>query len=500
MNGIGLLDPPMSGAPNQIQPSITGAYQPGGLLTPGYYGNLAYRLAGSPTYGPYPTIAPPPAPAGGYGIPSGTSSGGGTAGGVLGTVAGTLLKNPQLVKTAYNAITGLFGPSVDQYVAGLNPAQSVSSVLGSVAPIAVPTASEIAAGINAPASGNLYAGADGASTGDIGDTGSVQTYNTPENMDAYSASAPGSSPFVAGSSLRTAAGYGGNLLGIYSGLQQGGTAGDAQAAINAAQLSSRAGLLGSASGAIGSAAGYAAAPLAVYNAIHNYQSGATGSDALSGAAAGASIGSVVPVVGTALGAVIGGAVGGIASAFGPGKEDPENITWNNYAQTFKQDPAAVNQATPSQSYQSLAGIFDSRGSQIPFYSQYGRMGEGKFLQGMTDQINSALSNGTISATDSAQTIYNKVVDPWVTTMGGSNGWQNTYTVKGAPEKAAVQNLLTNMVGQYINGQQGQWTGVDGSVPKVASFGGSSAPYQPSTVPGILYPIGAGRSTARVLQR
>ena len=76
MNGIGLLDPRFSGAPNQIQPAIpNSSYQPGGLLTPGYYSNAAFQLAGSPQYGPYPTIAPPAAPPGGYGIASGPSGG-----------------------------------------------------------------------------------------------------------------------------------------------------------------------------------------------------------------------------------------------------------------------------------------------------------------------------------------------------------------------------------------------------------------------------------------
>ena len=33
-----------------------------------------------------------------------------------------------------------------------------------------------------------------------------------------------------------------------------------------------------------------------------------------------------------------------------------------------------------------------------------------------------------------------------------NGWQNTSTAKGAPEKAAIGNLLTNIIGQYQQGQ------------------------------------------------
>lgn len=264
---------------------------------------------------------------------------------------------------------------------------------------------------------------------------------------------------------------------IYTGLQHGGLSGYANAGINAARLGSQLGIFGGASGEIGDIAGMAAIPLSLYNFGKNWKSGATGSDTLSGLSAGASIGSaILPGVGTFVGAGIGAAVGAISSAFGPGKEDQENITWDNYAKTFDQNPQAVNQATPSQNFQSLTGIFDSRGSSIPFYGKYGRMGEAAFTTDMMSQVNQAFTSGKITSADTPQSIYQKVVAPWITSMSTS-GWQDANTVEGSPTKAAVGNMLTNMIGQWMQGQLTSQTpvGISGqTLPGLPSFAGGGS--------------------------
>jgi len=253
-------------------------------------------------------------------------------------------------------------------------------------------------------------------------------------------------------------GYGlgaaGGALGLYNGLQRGGVLGYGNAAVGGLRAASGLeGVFGNTglAGTLGSAAGMVAAPLAVYSALKNWRSGATGSDALNGAAAGAALGSVIPGLGTLVGGLAGGAIGAASSAFGPGKMDPENTNWNSYAAAFDKNPTAVAGASPSQNFQALAGIFDSRGTSIPFYNQYGRMGENQFTTAMTSQINDAIKSGQIAKNASPQQIYNQVVEPWITKMGGKSGWQNTYTSKGASEKNAVGGLLTNLIGQWQSG-------------------------------------------------
>jgi hypothetical protein len=265
--------------------------------------------------------------------------------------------------------------------------------------------------------------------------------------------------------------------GIYQGIQRGGVMGYGGAAINAARLGSQVGAFGGASGAIGAAAGYAAVPLALYNFAENWRSGATGNDTLQGAEAGAAIGSVIPGVGTLVGAGVGAVVGAASSMFGPGREDPENAVWDKYAAAFDKNGAqAVSGASPSQNFQLLAGIFDSRGSSIPFYNQYGRMGEGKFMGDMTARINQAIQTGSVPPNATPQDIYSKVVEPWINSMS-PGGWQDANTVEGSPTKAAVGNMLTGLIGQYQSGQITSQTplGIKGQTVQMQPYVGASTP-------------------------
>jgi hypothetical protein len=293
----------------------------------------------------------------------------------------------------------------------------------------------------------------------------------------------------------------GAALSVYSGIKQGGVYGDTQAATGAARLATSAGYLGGASGTLARDIPYVGAALGAYQfATQDTKSGATGQDALGGAETGAEVGSAFGPVGTVIGGVVGGVAGAVASAFGPGAMDPENVNWDNYAAAYDSNPQAVNGATPSQNYQALAGIFDSRGTRIPFYNQFGRMGENRFITAMTQQINDALRAGKISSSSSPQQIYSTVVEPWINSMSPS-GWQTTYTIKGAPEKGAIGNLLTNLIGEYQAGAYNQWIGVGGQQPfsGLPSFGGGSPVAPPTSLqsfspnkPGLAYQGAAGR--------
>lgn len=282
--------------------------------------------------------------------------------------------------------------------------------------------------------------------------------------------------------VKSAAGVGGNLLGIYSGLQQGGVAGDTHAAVSAASLATKAGYLGGATGSLANVLPVVGDALALYNFYQTgTKSGKTGADAVSGAETGAEIGSAFGPIGTGVGAVIGGAVGAIASAFGPGAEDPENVQWNGYAAAYDKNPASVAGGSASQNFQSLAGIFDARGSSIPFYQQFGRQGENQFMSAMGTQVNSAISAGTIPKDATASQIYSSVVQPWITGMSKS-GWQDSNTIDGAAEKPAIGNLLTNIIGQWQSGQT--FNGIAGQTVAMPLYA-NSATQSPMALAGAL---------------
>lgn len=260
---------------------------------------------------------------------------------------------------------------------------------------------------------------------------------------------------------------------MYNGIKQGGVAGYGGAAVGGLQLASGAeGLLGNASaaGTLGSAAGYVAAPLALYNFANNWQSGKTGSDALQGAEAGAAIGSIVGPFGTLVGGVIGGAAGALSSAFGPGAKDPESATFGAYADAYGHGGAqAVASATAPQTFQSFAGLMDLRktGGNVPMLNQYGRMGENKFTTDMAGQINSALKSGTIQKGATPDQIYQQVVDPWM------KSW-NKGDLSKDPHGPAIQNMITQLIGQWQGGQLTSSTkvGVSGeTISNLPTYGG-----------------------------
>ena len=198
---------------------------------------------------------------------------------------------------------------------------------------------------------------------------------------------------TAGSMLGGAAG----ALGMINGVKQGGVLGYGGAAVGGLQMAGAAeSLMGNAgaAGALGAAAGYVAAPLAVYSAIKNWQSGSTGSDALQGAEAGAAIGTmIVPGIGTVIGGVIGGAVGALSSAFGGGKSSAEATNAQRVDATLaganvSQRAAAIATMPPAQAFQMVNGYMNahdsSPGHSEPIQQVFGKNGVSNMFQQMTN--------------------------------------------------------------------------------------------------------------------
>lgn len=183
---------------------------------------------------------------------------------------------------------------------------------------------------------------------------------------------------------------------------------------------------------------------------------ALGTGIASAIGAGAAAGSVVPIVGTAIGVLVALAVSGVFSH----KVDPEVGNFNNaVALVNQQGPTAV--LNIQDKYLVLAGLFDLEPSQIkgniPIYKKYGRMGEQKFVGDMCVQIQNAANRGIITDSDTVQSVYSKVVLPWINSFGfgamsDTNGTMITY-------------LLMGLIGEYVTGQYTQrWFAVGGQMP------------------------------------
>lgn len=249
----------------------------------------------------------------------------------------------------------------------------------------------------------------------------------------------------ASSAIKGAAGAAGSALGIYTGIQSGTTGGYISAASSAAQLGASAGISGAAE-----VAGPLAVVAGVYNFAQNYQSGATGKDALQGAESGAAIGTaIMPGIGTVAGAVIGGAVGALASAFGGGATDPETKNWSSFVNATKganatpQQMAAYQSLPPGSAFNLLSGVMDIKDKRIPIVNAFGKGGETTLLNGMATQINQAYSAGKIQPGATPQQIYSSVVQPWLTSKGA--------TITPETGGLQLQAVLTSLIGSYTSG-------------------------------------------------
>lgn len=330
------------------------------------------------------------------------------------------------------------------------------------------------------------------------------------------------------STVGTGLGDAGSALGIYNALNSNTPQGDVAAAANAAKLAGQTGIFGSntglvnsdATGALDALAAYQGikqggwqgygqalgagmqgagellgnqvltgvggdilAPLAVYNAVNNWQSGATGSDALQGAEAGAAVGSIIPGVGTVIGGLVGGAIGAASSAFGGGEKDPETENWQglinatggaNATQAGVQ--SALTGLNPEQNFNLLTGVMDIKGRESPFEQTFGHMGETNALNDMTNEVNSAIKSGQLSANASPEEAWSKVVQPWLNKQGA--------TITPETGGYQLQGVLQNLLGEWETGQLTNKTALDSgnqTDTSLAAYQGKYAP--PPTTPG-----------------
>lgn len=236
----------------------------------------------------------------------------------------------------------------------------------------------------------------------------------------------------------------GNVLGIYTGLKQGGVAGDAGAAVNAAQLGSKVGAFGDASGAVGAAAGYVAAPLAVYSAVTQYESGDTAGDTIRGAEAGAAVGSIIPVVGTAIGAIVGGIAGAVSSLFGSGKPGKAAGSWD---QLTKSNSLAT---TPGRDYtqQSWAEAFKGMLDEGNNIFKGGGADRHKDPDALAKPLEAQVKAGMAQLGPNATTdqVYNQVIVPWMQSSASGLNWS---VLKNEPQQ---QLMIKSAVDRVLAGQ------------------------------------------------
>lgn len=182
-----------------------------------------------------------------------------------------------------------------------------------------------------------------------------------------------------------------------------------------------------------------------------------GATTVAGSVAGAAAaGSFVPVIGTAIGAIIGLVASGIFAH----RQDPEVANFNAAVQLFNQGGSAAL-LNIADKYLVLAGLFDLEPSQIkgniPIYRKYGRMGEQAFVQDMCNLIYNAAQSGQITANDTIQSVYSRVILPWINSFG--------YGSMQDSNGEMINTIILGLVAEYITGLwKTRWYARSGDFP------------------------------------
>jgi hypothetical protein len=268
------------------------------------------------------------------------------------------------------------------------------------------------------------------------------------------------------------------------GIQKGGVTGYGGAVVGGLRAASGIeSLIGNAgmAGTLGMAAGYVAAPLALYSAIKNWQSGKTGADAIQGMEAGAAIGSVIPGIGTVIGGVIGGAVGAISSAFGGGSSSTEALGDRSLDKVLagannQQRAAAIATMPAPKAFQMVQGYMNAHDSS-PGHSEaiqqvFGKNGVNNMFQQMMPAINQAIAKNPSLKNLSASDMYSKVVAPWLKSKGATIS-ASTKDVKGNPEGQNLIDAMTGIIGGWMNGSVNSRSslGIAGQSMNIPIYGG-----------------------------
>lgn len=202
----------------------------------------------------------------------------------------------------------------------------------------------------------------------------------------------------------------------------------------------------------------------------------TGTSIASAVGAAAAAGSFVPVIGTVIGAIIGLVASGVFNH----RVDPEVGNFNAAVQLYNmQGPAGI--LNIADKYLVLAGLFDLEPGQIkgniPIYKKYGRMGEQRFTQDMANLIYSAAQSGQITANDTVQSVFDRIVMPWINGFG--------YGAMQDRNGEMINAILLGLTAEYITGLWRQrWFARSGDMPnwQIPTFSLPASPSVSSSAP------------------
>jgi hypothetical protein len=212
---------------------------------------------------------------------------------------------------------------------------------------------------------------------------------------------------------------------------------------------------GGAGSSIGStlvkAAPYAALALGAQQAYQGISKGREGQAALGGgltAAGGAALagtggfGSLAGLAALGPAALIGAGIAAIGASLVNTKEQGD-IALRNYWKAVDQG-RGLGTAPPEELANGFINFYRTNKNEFAGQEKYGRKGNEDFVYDMTQIVNNAVNKGIVPKDASAEVIYKKAVQPWLSTMGSG---------PKDPKARAIQDfMLTDMIHNFMQGK------------------------------------------------
>jgi hypothetical protein len=181
--------------------------------------------------------------------------------------------------------------------------------------------------------------------------------------------------------------------------------------------------------------GYATAALGAYNTAKAIEQGKEGKAALNAAMTAAQFGGPITALAAAAIAAIGASLVN-TKEFG-------DVALRNYWNAVDAG-RGIGQTDPNELAQGFINFYRTNKNEFAGQAKYGRTGNEDFVYDMTKVINDAVNSGKIGKDVDAGTMYKRVVQPWLNTMGEGP--------KNEDARRIQDFMMTDLINNFMQGK------------------------------------------------
>jgi hypothetical protein len=183
------------------------------------------------------------------------------------------------------------------------------------------------------------------------------------------------------------------------------------------------------------AMGTAAAALGAYNTAKSIEAGKEGRAAFDAFMTAAQFGGPITAIAAA-------AIAALGASMVTTKEFGDKALENYWKAV--DSGRGIGQTPPEELAQGFINFYRTNKNEFPGQAKYGRTGNEDFVYDMTQVINKAVKDGTVDKGANAAAIYEKVVQPWLNTMGEGP--------KNEDARRVQDFMMTDLINSFMQGK------------------------------------------------